>query len=95
MLAQAQERHARELEARGPRKPPLAEIVYGQVPNGYRANALIGQVNKWVADVRVDPEDIVIHFRDGSVISFSTRPADVGAYEAFALFTRAGALYEE
>jgi hypothetical protein len=59
------------------------------------ANALIGQINKWVADVRVNDQDIAIHFRDDSVVSFSTRPDDVGPYEAFTFFTRNGEVYEE
>src|SRR6478736_6103251 len=47
------------------------------------ANALIGQINKWVNDVTIEPgKSISVHFRDGSVISFSTQPEDV-AHEAF------------
>ena len=59
------------------------------------ANALIGQLNKFVADVQVGEHDIAIRFRDGSAVSFSTLPEDVGAYEAFTFFTRGGAVYEE
>jgi hypothetical protein len=35
MLAQVESRLDRELEERGPRKPPIAEITYGQLPPGY------------------------------------------------------------
>jgi hypothetical protein len=59
------------------------------------ANALIGQINKHVAKVTIEPEtSISIHFRDGSVVSFSTRSEDV-EYEAFTLFTKGGGVYEE
>jgi hypothetical protein len=59
------------------------------------ANVLIGQINKFVAEVTIEPEvSISIHFRDGSVISFSTRPED-RVHEAFTLFTKAGGVYEE
>ena len=59
------------------------------------ANALIGQINKFVSEVTIESEiSISIHFRDSSVISFSTRREDV-VYEAFTLFTREGAEYEE
>jgi hypothetical protein len=37
---------------------------------------------------------ISIHFRDKSVISFSTR-REPAAPETFTMFTRAGAIYEE
>jgi hypothetical protein len=59
------------------------------------ANALIGQLNKWVADVQVADADITLLFRDGSSVSFSTRPEHVDGYEAFTFFTRDGAVYEE
>ena len=36
MLATVEERLDRELEERGPRKPPLTEIRYGVLPFGYR-----------------------------------------------------------
>ncbi len=58
------------------------------------ANALIGQINKWVGKVTIEPEAISIHFKDGSLISFSTKPEHVG-HVAFTLFTKAGGVYEE
>jgi hypothetical protein len=59
------------------------------------ANALIGQINKFVGEVTVEPNtSISVRFRDGSIISFSTRPEDV-VHESFTLFTKAGGIYEE
>jgi len=57
--------------------------------------ALIGQIRKRVARVTIELEkSISIHFRDASVLSFSTR-RDEATPEAFTLFTRGGAIYEE
>lgn len=57
-------------------------------------NALIGQIRKAVARVAIDPgKCVAIHFRDKSIVSFSTRRDDEHA-ETFTLFTTAG-VYEE
>ena len=58
------------------------------------ADTLIGQLRKAVAPVTIDaPESISIHFKDRSVIAFSTRRDDARP-EAFTLFTAAG-VFEE
>ncbi len=36
MLSQIQEREDHRLQTEGPRKPPLSEVVYGNIPAGYR-----------------------------------------------------------
>jgi len=56
-------------------------------------NALLGQMHKRVAKVTVDPSEIAIHFRDGSLLSFATA-RKAGLAEAFTLFTNAG-VHEE
>jgi hypothetical protein len=58
------------------------------------ANALIGQINKWVGKITIELQAISIHFKDGSIISFSTSPEHV-THEAFTLFTSGGGVYEE
>jgi hypothetical protein len=40
MASRVQERLDRELEERGPRKPPLDQVTYGQLPSGYREKTL-------------------------------------------------------
>jgi hypothetical protein len=58
------------------------------------ATALIGQIRKAVARVTIEPEQsISIHFRDKSVVAFSTQ-RDEARPEAFTLFTDTG-VYEE
>jgi hypothetical protein len=57
-------------------------------------SALIGQIRKAVAKVTIDPhKGVAIHFRDKSIVSFSTS-REGGHAEAFTLFTAAG-VYEE
>src|SRR5437899_1638511 len=36
MLSEMQNRVDRELEVHGPRKPPISEVTYGELPAGYR-----------------------------------------------------------
>jgi hypothetical protein len=36
LLKEVQERHDNELAMNGPRRPALSEIVYGELPAGYR-----------------------------------------------------------
>ena len=58
------------------------------------ANALIGQIDKPVSHVSVEAGACVaIHFRDTSVIAFSTQRAKPGR-EAFTLFTENGVFAE-
>ena len=42
MLAQVQEQHERELAEHGPNKPPLPEVRYGELPDGYREKVSAG-----------------------------------------------------
>jgi hypothetical protein len=58
------------------------------------ADALLGQMNKRVAKVMVEPERCIsIHFKDDSVVSFET--ARNSAFpQSFTLFTNAG-VFEE
>ena len=58
------------------------------------ANALIGQIEKPVSHVTVEAGAcIAIHFRDTSVIAFSTQRAKARR-EAFTLFTESGVYAE-
>jgi len=58
------------------------------------APTLIGQIRKAVARVTIEPEEsISIHFKDKSVVAFSTR-REHATPEAFTLFT-AGGVFEE
>ena len=58
------------------------------------ANALIGQIDKPVSHVSVEAGACVaIHFRDTSVIAFTTQRAKPGR-EAFTLFTENGVFAE-
>jgi len=60
------------------------------------ANALIAQIDKFVSQVSIEPGVAIrIEFRDGSAISFSIRQEDIGKYDAFTLFDRKGAVFEE
>ena len=59
------------------------------------ADALLGQMRKKVADVQIEAERcIAIRFKDGSAVSFSTKPPK-GSRAAFTLFTAGGAIHEE
>lgn len=60
------------------------------------ANALVGQIDKYVESVRVAPgEAIAIVFTDQSIIELSLRLADYVGPEAFTLFTRDGGIWAE
>jgi hypothetical protein len=56
-------------------------------------SALLGQMHKRVAKVTIGTDEIAIHFRDRSVLSFATAQK-AGLAEAFTLFTNAG-VHEE
>jgi len=63
-------------------------------PHAEFANALIDQINKYVEDVRVIPnEKVEILFRDASKIAFSLRQVDCEGPEAFTLFSRKGGVW--
>ena len=53
------------------------------------ANMIIGQINKYVKSVDVQPDVVIaIHFEDTSIVSISLRPSDYRGAEAINLFKR-------